>query len=96
MLEIVVPEKPRSYDDVTYLLSNVETKRMTLEKSYEHDERKTANILWIKYRPTKTVWISLRGRSTGFIHEYEVDQEFRLISSISIQENTEISCFHFM
>lgn len=75
---------------------------MTLEKKYERFERslekekETATILWIKYRQTKTVWISMRGPSSGYIREYEVDQEFRLISSILIQENTDISCFHFM
>lgn len=102
IVEVIVPNKPRSYDDITYRLYNVTSREINLDLSSiryransleeEYIENKSlGRILWLKNTPRNTVLISLSGYHSGYVHEYDLSQDARHISSIFVQENVNVA-----
>lgn len=99
LIEVHVPKKPKSYDDITYALSNIESRTISLDikssqshESTDSDKKSAARILWLKHSSKKTVYVSLGGDCAGFIHEFDF-RNGRVIRlcSIEIDPHTEIT-----
>lgn len=92
-----MPTKTKSYDDVTYVLSNTEQRKIELkfptrdDEDDENDERAPETILWLKISAKGTLLVATSGDCSGYIHEFHLDNKASLLSSVLIEQTADIS-----
>ncbi|XP_056639556.1 cilia- and flagella-associated protein 44 isoform X1 [Diorhabda sublineata] len=70
-MQRILKENPGLEIDEEVFLADSEPEE-ELEPLYFPEER--SRILWMRYTPEKTIWLSMSGYDAGYIYEYKMDQ----------------------
>lgn len=103
-MEVIVPNQPRSYDDITYILPNIERKKLSLNlkemrpKLIDKQEapESIGKILWIKVASRNSVYLSIGGFYSGYIHEYDFNRDASYITSVCVENGVDVTSLIFM